>query len=45
MIRTCTDCGSSNVNELEVGDEDTPSLLECEDCDAQYEDDEHELAG
>lgn len=37
-METCIECGSTNIGELEYEPNcDGCSLMECEDCDAQFE--------
>ena len=45
MMKSCPACGSTEVNVLEMGDEEMPDLLECEECLDSFEDPDHELAG
>jgi hypothetical protein len=47
MLMACPYCGSTDVDTIECGDGSMPDLYECEapDCEAQFEDPDHELAG
>jgi len=41
----CPWCASTDVVQLDIGDDQTPGLIECESCGQQFEDPDHPLAG